>query len=49
MSVGKFGVVHKGKLVSDNGNFNVVAIKTIKCKLISQCNLVITSCFQHYL
>ena len=36
MSIGKFGVVHKGKLVSDNGNFSVVAIKTIKCKLVSQ-------------
>ena len=31
--VGKFGVVHKGKLIADDGNLKVVAIKTIKCKL----------------
>ena len=30
--VGKFGVVHKGRLVADDGNFKLVAIKTIKCK-----------------
>ena len=30
--VGKFGVVHKGKLIADDGNHKVVAIKTIKCK-----------------
>ena len=35
--VGKFGVVHKGKLVADDGNLKLVAIKTIKCKL--SCNL----------
>ena len=31
--LGKFGVVHKGNLVTDEGNLKVVAIKTIKCKL----------------
>ena len=33
MFIGKFGVVHKGKLVTDNGDVIMVAIKTIKCKL----------------
>ena len=33
---GKFGVVYKGKLASDDGNSEVVAIKTIKCKLFQQ-------------
>ena len=39
VSVGKFGVVHKGKLVADDGGIKIVAIKTIKCKLLSQCKL----------
>ena len=34
-NTGKFGVVHKGKLVADDGNLKVVAIKTIKCKFLS--------------
>ena len=42
---GKFGVVHKGKLVADNGNLKVVAIKTIKCKLLSQDNFAVTCYF----
>lgn len=33
LSIGKFGVVHKGNLLTDDGNHKVVAIKTIKCKL----------------
>ena len=37
MFIGTFGVVHKGKLVTDNGDVIMVAIKTIKCKL-KQCN-----------
>ena len=35
MYIGKFGVVHRGKLVAGDGNPKVVAIKTIKCKLLS--------------
>ena len=35
LSTGKFGVVHKGNLLADDGNHKVVAIKTIKCKLVS--------------
>ena len=31
--IGKFGVVHKGNLVADDGSLKLVAIKTIKCKL----------------
>ena len=27
-------MVHKGKLVEDNGDLKIVAIKTIKCKLL---------------
>ena len=37
LSTGKFGVVHKGNLLTDEGYHKVVAIKTIKCKILSQC------------
>ena len=36
LSTGKFGVVHKGNLLTDEGYHKVVAIKTIKCKILSQ-------------
>ena len=34
--IGKFGVVHRGELVADDGSIKIVAIKTIKCELLPQ-------------
>jgi len=41
-SLGAFGVVHKGDLVTSDGTVKAVAIKTIKCKSIIQINIIIT-------
>ena len=38
-SIGAFGVVHKGEMISSDGTVKAVAIKTIKCEIIKHLHI----------